>query len=127
MDHEDGGGSLLARAAGDRPSAREARFLRWHVHCDDPQGALDFAVLRKRAAAQKKDEKARMFWAEVEACLRLLDADRCAELISLVAHVDGLHPRGRWISPILEGVFCRDFRTQLLAALEDCRRESVKK
>lgn len=110
---------LLAIAAGYNVAAIEARFLRWQFATREE--AVRFASARKQAAIEGDNHDGQIFWEEVEQCLLSdqSDAHSSADLMSLIAYVDSFSPRDEWITPILRGVSCQDFRTQLLTAVED--------
>lgn len=108
---------FLAMAAGYDLAALEASFLRRHFQTE--KEALNYAVSRRKAAEEKHDRDVRAFWEDVEHKLLTDPEESAADLISLIAHVDGFAPREKWIKPILEDTPCKDFHNQLLTAVED--------
>lgn len=108
---------FLAMAAGYDLAALEESFLRRHFQTEEE--ALNYAASRKKAAAENNDQDVVEFWEDVECRLLTDRKDDATDLISLIVHVDGFEPRDKWIKPILEDTFCKDFHNQLLTAVED--------
>lgn len=112
----------LALAAGCKISELEASFLLWQF--EETQKALEYVSARKRAAYLQNNKDSLYFWRDVENIILVSieeGIDKTADLISLIAYVDAFYPKEKWITPILEGVQAQDFRTQLVAAVEDYR------
>lgn len=110
---------LLALAAGSNLASMEARFLRRQF--DDAQEALNYATSRKQVAINSNNQDGETFWSEVEHWLQNNDEKESglADLIPLIACVDGFTPHDKWIKPILENMPYKDFHTQLLTVIED--------
>ena len=49
--------------------------------------------------------------------------DEYHDLLTLLAQVNNLKPREKWILPILRNNQCKDFKIQLLLAIEDHEEE----
>ena len=110
----------LALAAGCNLVALEASFLSSNM--EDEKQALSVIKQRQQQAQDAGDAEAVKFWQEVEHYInegKSSDHSGTTDLISLISQVDNFTPREEWIIPILEHTFCHDFKTQLLAAVED--------
>ncbi len=110
----------LALAAGCNLVALEANFLSSNMEND--KQALSVIKERQQQAQKAGDAEAVKFWQEVEHYIMEdtpSDHRSTSDLITLIYQVDNFTPREEWIIPILEQTFCHDFKTQLLAAVED--------
>jgi len=110
----------LALAAGCNLVALEASFLSSNM--EDDKQALGVIKQRQQQAQEAGDPEAVKFWQEAEHYIKEgtpSDHRGTTDLIALISLVDNFTPREKWIIPILENTFCRDFKTQLLAAVED--------
>ncbi len=111
---------LLALAAGSNLASMEARFIRWQMK--DTEERDNYITARKNHATSQNDAASLDFWNEVETHLKTITEEndnQLVDLISLATHVDTFKPKEEWITPILQSTHCQDFRTQLLAAVED--------
>lgn len=102
----------------------EARFLLWQLK--DPKKVLEYSGTRKRGAYLQNNKESLSFWSEVEGHILegiKVGEDQTGDLISLIAYVDSLPPRKKWIMPILAGIHGQDFRNQLFTAMEDYAKE----
>ncbi len=111
---------LLALAAGINSTSMEARFLEWQF--EEKGMAEKYISAQYERSVQEKDEDNIIYWAEVQKkwnSIQDLKTDEYRSLVSLLTYVDSFEPRDKWIVPILKGNEFKDFRNQLLIAVED--------